>query len=70
MKKILLTLVCVLFFAFSAISCKKTCTCKTFLEGELIRTETKVILHERYSVCNDLNDYVEAAQSGKLCTEE
>jgi hypothetical protein len=68
MKKLLVLLLiggAVIAFA----SCKKTCTCKTYLSGTLLTTTKNVELPEDFKKCSDLNttDDVGTGKTGLEC---
>lgn len=54
MKKVMLTLAVVAFVA-SLASCSKTCTCKSYMNGQLVQTQPEVELEDGYSSCADMN---------------
>ena len=54
MKKILLAAAVVATVACFS-SCKKTCTCKTYAGGQLMRTDQEVELSGSAKKCSDLN---------------
>ncbi len=70
MKRVLVSLACFLILVLTITSCKKTCGCQLYIEGEVIRTETEVALHERYSSCSELGDYNEKIEAGRMCYDE
>ena len=53
MKKVILSLAVVAFVA-SLASCTKTCTCKSYMNGQLVETNPEVELGD-YDKCSDMN---------------
>ena len=53
MKKVILSLAVVAFVA-SLASCTKTCTCKSYMNGQLVETNPEVELGD-YKNCSDMN---------------
>jgi len=46
-------------------SCKKTCTCETYLNGTVVTVVHNVELTEEYYKCSDMNTIVEYPGLGK-----
>ena len=57
MKKVVLALAVIATVAMFG-SCKKTCTCKTYLAGELQSTTEDVELSGDYKKCADMNTII------------
>lgn len=53
MKKVMLSLAVVALVAAMA-SCSKTCTCKSYMNGQLVETNPEVELGD-YKNCSDMN---------------
>ncbi len=69
MKKVIFFFSIVLMVAFFS-SCEKTCTCKTYVNGEVKATVEDVELDkDNFSKCSDMDSYVEldSEKNGTKC---
>jgi len=51
------------FIAFT--SCKKTCTCQTYINGKVVATVHDIELPEELNKCSDMNTIVDTPTFGK-----
>ena len=68
MKKILLAVAAIAMVGMFTVSCNKNCTCKTYLNGTVIRT-TEDIEVESGKKCKDMDSYVTSDDGLKTGTE-
>lgn len=67
MKKLFCILAACFLVAAISTSCKKTCTCETYLNGEVVLTKDLDLDKDLYKKCSDMNTYIDAVKSGLKC---
>lgn len=68
MKKVVLALAVIATVACFS-SCKKTCTCKTYADGQVVQTASEIELEKSFKNCSEMSTVVNFPGVGKTGME-